>query len=233
MKHKDLFFIKLTFLMLISSVFSISYSQTEKQVKDIIKDYDIVKANQLLRDVSQREIREKGEVEEYAKNNNLPIYKENNNGGFDKLMRITGGIPIYYSIDNVEAAISTRVPHLQSGGTLGLNLSGTGMVPRVWDGGPIHAHQEYAGRITLVDNTVRNSNSFHAIHVTGTIIASGVNATSKGMAPAATARTFDWDNDESEAISEAMNGMLLSNHSYGVPVASVSTTPWYIGAYST
>ena len=226
-------FTRITFCVLLSVAFNNGYSQTEKQVQDIIKDYDMVKANQLLQKVKQREIREKGEVEEFAKINNLPIYKENKNGGFDQLMRIApGGIPIYYSIDNAEAAISTRVPHLRSGGSLGLNLTGTGMVPRMWDGGPIHNHQEYAGRINMVDNMIRNTNSFHSIHVMGTIIGSGVNATAKGMAPAATSRSFDWDNDESEAVTEAMNGMLISNHSYGVPVSSVSSTPWYIGAYS-
>lgn len=219
--------------MLISVIFTNGYSQTAKQVQEIIKDYDMVKANQLLQKVKEREIREKNEVEEFARNNNLPIFKENKNGGFDQLMRIGfGGVPIYYSIDNAEAAISTRVPHLRSGGSLGLNLTGTGMVPRMWDGGPIHNHQEYTGRITMVDGTTRNSNSFHSIHVMGTILASGVNATAKGMAPAATSRSFDWDNDESEAVTEAMNGMLLSNHSYGTPLSSVSATPWYTGAYS-
>ena len=212
------------------------YSQTEKQVKDIVKDYDMVKANQLFQDVKQREIREKAEVEEYAKNNNLPIYRENKSGGFDQLMRVVDGIPLYYSIDNAEAAISTRVPYLRTGGGLGLNLTGTGMVPRVWDGGPIHNHQEYAGRITLVDGTIRTSNSFHAIHVTGTILATGINAAAKGMAPAATARTFDWTNDQSEVITEATNGMLLSNHSYGTPITNPTTgvnlPAWYMGAYS-
>lgn len=233
MKKTYSFIIKVIFFVLISVVSNNGYAQTEKQVKDIVRNYDMVKANQLLQQVKQREALDKKLAEEYAKKNKLPIFSENLKGGFDQLMRISPeGIPLYYSIHNAEAAISTRVPHLRSGGSLGLNLTGTGLVPRVWDGGPIHAHQEYATRITMVDNTVRNTNSFHAIHVTGTIIGSGVNTTAMGMAPAATARTFDWDADESEAISEAMNGMLLSNHSYGVPVASVSATPWYIGAYS-
>ncbi|MEZ4787377.1 MAG: hypothetical protein R2790_05740 [Flavobacterium haoranii] len=108
------------------------------------------------------------------------------------------------------------------------------MVPRMWDGGPIHNHQEYAGRITMVDGTTRNANSFHSIHVMGTIIASGTfggRSDAKGMAPEATARSFDWNDDESEAISEAMNGMLLSNHSYGVPIANVPGA-WYMGAYT-
>ena len=193
----------------------------------------MVKAKELLNQVQKRQELEKRQVSEYCKLNNISPFKENKQGGFDQLMRISPeGIPIYYSIDNVAAATSTRVNFLRTGGGLGLNLTGTGMVPRVWDGGPIHQHQEYSGRITMVDGTVRNTNSFHAIHVTGTVIGSGVSATAKGMAPTATARTFDWTDDESEAISEAMNGMLLSNHSYGTPISSVSTTPWYIGAYS-
>ena len=233
MKAPYLFGIKITFFMLISVIFNNGHAQTQKQVQEIIKDYDMVKANQLLQNVKQREFLQRKEVEAFAKANNLPIFKENLNGSFDQLMYIApGGIPIYYSIDNVAAATSTRVNFLRTGGGLGLNLTGTGMVPRVWDGGPIHNHQEYTGRITMVDGTTRNTNSFHAIHVTGTVIGNGTNAAAKGMAPAATARTFDWNDDESEAITEAMNGMLLSNHSYGTPIASVSATPWYIGAYS-
>lgn len=147
---------------------------------------------------------------------------------------LPSGEPIYFSIDNAQAATSTRVDFLRSGGGLGLNLTGSGMVPRMWDGGPIHNHQEYAGRITMVDGTTRNANSFHSIHVMGTIIASGTfggRSDAKGMAPEATARSFDWNDDESEAISEAMNGMLLSNHSYGVPIANVPGA-WYMGAYT-
>ena len=239
MKNKYLLSIKVLLLMLISVAFNIVYSQTEKQVKEIIKDYDMVKAQKLLNQVKKREEQEKRDVAEYCKINNVFPFKENKDGSFDQLIRISPlGVPIYYSIHNAQAAISTRVNHLRSGGSLGLNLTGTGMVPRVWDGGPIHAHQEYAGRITIVDNTVRNANSFHAIHVTGTIIAAGTfagQADARGMANTATARTFDWDADESEAISEAMNGMLLSNHSYGVPVGSTAQgnlmPAWYMGSY--
>jgi len=221
--------------IIICFLFSVGvYSQTQKQVQEIIKNYDLVKASQLLNKIKQREIAEKKEVEAYAKKYNLPIFSFNSDGSFDQMMKLASdGNPVYYSIHNANAATSTRVNFLRSGGGLGLNLTGTGMVPRIWDGGPILAtHQEFNGRTTFGDGlTVRNSNSFHAIHVTGTILASGVVAAAKGMAPTATARTFDWDNDESEATSEAMNGMLVSNHSYGVPVSSAPGA-WYMGAYS-
>jgi subtilisin-like proprotein convertase family protein len=222
------------FLIVFSVVSSISFSQTNEQVKQITAEYDLKKGEELLLKVKKREEIQKKEVENFSIKNSLPIFKKNSKGSFDQLMKIEAGIPIYYSIENAAAATSTRVNFLRTGGGLGLNLTGTGMVPRIWDGGPINAnHQEYVGRTTFGDGqTVTNTNSFHAIHVTGTVIAAGVQTNARGMANTATARTFDWDNDESEAITEAMNGMLLSNHSYGVPVASVSGTPWYIGAYS-
>lgn len=55
------------------------------------------------------------------------------------------------------------------------------------------------------------------------------------MAYEATARTFNWDDDESEALSEVLSGMLVSNHSYGIPMISstgVLLPDWYIGAYT-
>ncbi len=53
--------------MLISVIFNNGYSQTEKQVQEIIKDYDMAKANLLLQNVKQREFLQKKEVETFAK----------------------------------------------------------------------------------------------------------------------------------------------------------------------
>ena len=50
---------------------------------------------------------------------------------------------------------------------------------------------------------------YHSTHVAGTIMASGVQANSKGMAPAANLRAFDWNSDEAEMASEAALGTLF------------------------
>ncbi|MGB3464913.1 MAG: GEVED domain-containing protein, partial [Cyclobacteriaceae bacterium] len=63
----------------------------------------------------------------------------------------------------------------------------------------------------------------------GTIVASGVQANAKGMAHHAKAKTHDWNNDLAEATTEAANGMLISNHSYGYRASLVPD--WYFGAY--
>ncbi|MFN7013861.1 MAG: S8 family serine peptidase, partial [Bacteroidia bacterium] len=139
---------------------------------------------------------------------------------------------------NVAAARSTRASFLNTGGGMGLTLDGQGMVARVWDGGTVRrSHSGFGGRVTTIDDVSGTTYSDHATHVTGTIIALPWNAASaavKGMATQATARTFNWTNDESEALSEVLGGMLISNHSYGVPIGSGSSIlpAWYIGAYT-
>lgn len=163
-----------------------------------------------------------------------PKYIQNTDGSFDELsVLLPNGTPLYYAIDNVAAAISTRTNHLQTGGSLALQLNGENMRAGVWDGGPIRpTHQEFQGRISIGDgNTTLNGNSFHMTHVTGTVAAAGVNAEAKGMAPFAEVNTFDWGQDAAEVIQEiTSNGLLLSNHSYGIR-ASTSPT-WFAGAYS-
>ena len=107
------------------------------------------------------------------------------------------------------------------------------MTVRVWDGGRVRAtHNAFGGRVTVVDD-VNESLSSHSTHVTGTMIASANPAAVKGMAPQASARTFNWTDDETEALSEIQLGMLVSNHSYGVPISGASgpLPAWLIGAY--
>lgn len=165
------------------------------------------------------------------------ILKPNSDGSVDELVAVSrDGQPIYYTVYNEDAARSTRADHLNIGGSLGLSLDGQNMTAHVWDGGPTRVtHQEFDGpggnnRVTINDGvTGLNGNSFHAQHVTGTIVASGVQAAAKGMAPRAQALTHDWNNDLSEATSEAASGMLISNHSYGYRADLVPD--WYFGAY--
>ena len=66
--------------MLISVIFNNGYSQTEKQVQEIIKDYDMAKANLLLQNVKQREFLQKKEVETFAKKKQYTNFQVPNNG---------------------------------------------------------------------------------------------------------------------------------------------------------
>jgi hypothetical protein len=158
------------------------------------------------------------------------------------LRKFIGGVPLYYANDNVKAAKSTRTDFLNTGGGLGLNLDGQNMKVATWDGGPtLITHVEFLNnsnqsRVTTPDASASNPESEHSTHVSGTIIAKGTNPLAKGMAPQATLASFDWDNDSSEALTNATNsGLLISNHSYGVPVSvggNQNAPTWLIGSYS-
>lgn len=216
---------------------ALSYSQTKDDVVKIVKNYDIQKIKEKITYFENIEKKEKEIALEKANEMGWPIYIYDENGSFQELMKLNeDGTPIYYATTNANAAKSTRAIHLNSGGSLGLNLNGQGMVARVWDGGTVRrSHTLFEGRVTTVDDPTGTTYSSHGTHVTGTVIASNSSATARGMAYQATARTFNWTNDESEATSETLGGMLISNHSYGVPVTSSSGVvqpAWYIGAYT-
>lgn len=208
---------------------TISFAQNAKEIKQIVKNYDLNKIKELQAKYAKEAIVEKQKAITKAKENNWPVFRKNRDGSDEELMKLTpDGFPVYYSTSNVNAAKSTRADILNSV----YNLNGQDMVARVWDGGKVRAsHQEFGGRVTIVDDIAGpDDNLLHSTHVTGTIIAAGVDPAAKGMAPKATARTFDWNSDVSEALSEVQLGMLLSNHSYGTP--SYSVPDWYIGAYT-
>ncbi|HEU4497183.1 MAG TPA: S8 family serine peptidase, partial [Flavobacterium sp.] len=227
------FFIAL--LMLLAG--NISFCQNKEEAALITKEYDLNKLKALERKFLIEAKKEKQKALAAAKANNWPEFTINKDGSVDELIKLTpDGFPLYYSVANKNAARSTRTNYLNSGGGLGLALDGQGMTARVWDGGKVRAsHQEFGNRIAVVDAEAGPAgNNFHSTHVAGTIAAAGINANAKGMAPQALVRTFNWTNDISEVLSEVQQGMLVSNHSYGVPIVNNGNyvPEWYIGAYS-
>jgi hypothetical protein len=116
---------------------------------------------------------------------------------------------------NVEAANSTGASAAWTGGSLGLNLNGQGMIIGEWDGGAVlNSHQEFtSNRVTQIDGATTVSS--HATHVAGTLIGNGTSASAKGMMHQGSLWAHDWNNDQSEMAAAAINGLRISNHSYG------------------
>jgi len=130
------------------------------------------------------------------------------------------GKPKYYTTyDNIIAAATIKTNQLWQGGTTGFNLSGSLPALKdklgIWDGGSVFAnHTELRNRIEQIDNP--SSVSDHATHVSGTMIASGINPIAKGMSYGAN-NLKAWDfNDDVTEIATASQDLLLSNHSYGI-----------------
>ncbi len=153
------------------------------------------------------------------------------NGGNALLVGVfDDGTPKYYATYNREGAITTRANTVNTGGVAGLDLNGEDMIAGVWDGGLVReSHNLLEDRVLQIDNP--GSISSHATHVSGTMVGSGsqVNGQAKGMAPMAEVLAYDFGGDEPEMTSAASQGMILSNHSYGIPADNVPL--WYIGYY--
>ncbi len=139
----------------------------------------------------------------------------------------TDGTPLFYTTLMDPTSKVSRANALYKGGILDLDLTGEGLEVGVWDAGTVlDTHQEFDTRAVKADDADVSS---HATMVTGTIISSGVRQKAKGVAFAAKAKAYDWTRDKIEVVDAAANGLLLSNHSYGIK--SDRVPDWYFGSY--
>jgi hypothetical protein len=129
--------------------------------------------------------------------------------------------PVYFTTFNLEAASATETDALQVGGSLNLGLTGRNMIVGIYDQTrPRANHLEFGNRVTQIDGSTEQISN-HATHVTGTILAAGINANARGMATEATGWAFNWDADVSKMTQNSYDpqinpgGHLVSNHSYG------------------
>lgn len=204
------------------------FSQTKEKLSDVINKTDVAELSR-LKAIFDAEFQERQErISSYLRSN-PNVLRKSSSDGIDKEIYdvLPSGEVLFYFTNNAGSATTSRANHLYSGGSLGLNVQGQGMNVGVWDSGPaFDGHQEFLpNKVAVADF---GSFSEHGTHVMGTIIASGVNSTLRGIAFNASGISYDWTNDYSEMSAEASNGLLVSNHSYWIG-SSLST--WILGAY--
>ncbi len=236
-KRKHLSIIAFILLVLTSSL---TYSQTPEQLSKIIEATNVSKLKKLERRHAKNAAQKKETALELAEANGWEVHMELPNKGYAELQRVTpDGVPIYYTTyNNTDASISTRTNHLNTMGSLGLSLDGQNMRAYIWDGGHIRAtHQEFenpdgSSRITVKDPIPLRPiyANYHATHVAGILGGLGVEPGAKGMAPQVQMDSYDWSNDLAEAAAAAANGMLISNHSYGLITFLIPDL--YFGGYT-
>ncbi|QLE01230.1 S8 family serine peptidase [Galbibacter sp. BG1] len=214
--------------ILFFNVQNVSSQHTFQKVSDLERHHseNLISISKKLKN---RATLQKRAAHQLALTKGWEVSKKLSNGGYMELEKIgPDGAPIYFTTFNDNVVYTSRSNSLYRTGDLHLDVDGLGMYVGVWDSGnALMTHQEFTGRIKSGDNSKRTSG--HATHVLGTIMAAGVDQKAKGVAYNAEGVTFDWSNDEAEVAEAAANGMLLSNHSYGI---SGRTIPdWYFGAY--
>lgn len=214
-------------------------AQTQVGSKTITKHYDPLKAEELSKEVSEFEEANFKEAMRLAKKHNWPLSFEYEDGRLAQLVGVQDGkTPKYYTTYNKGGVYTIHADKVHTGGSLGLDINGEGMLVGVWDANTVLlSHQSFEGRATKRDN--HSSTHHHSTHVTGTIIGSKafVQGNAIGVAHKASAITYDWFNDTSEMISAAQNdALLVSNHSYGLATLTNSgqptVYPWYFGQYN-
>jgi hypothetical protein len=148
------------------------------------------------------------------------------------------GPPLHIkSLNAVAAQISNVTPLFSAP----YNLTGNGVVLSIFepDGTPDVAHAEFGGRAVTHFASSRPVDS-HATHVSGTMIAAGLNSAAKGMSPAATLQAFD-ANVDFDLLMAAKAGLVAlgsaaDNNSWDYSL-SWEGTVWYgageyLGGYS-
>ena len=149
----------------------------------------------------------------------LPVRIEGPDQRLSILHDIRGEEAVYRVTLNRNAAISSGANLLYPAP---FSLDGTGVKVGIWDAGRVRkTHQEF-NSIRVVDRNASAGLDDHATHVAGTVGASGVTASAKGMAPNVAIDSWDWNSDYSEMTSSGAasatgetNRIPLSNHSYG------------------
>ncbi len=172
----------------------------------------LIDMSETLRD--EHEISRSGALE-WADRNLIETRIKLSDGGVRELQYMDfDGVPVFYETRNSVAATTTATNGLHPGGELRLFLTGRGMTGGIWDAGRADPkHPELTGRILPKDKGVNN---FHATLVAGTMVSAGIVPAARGMAPEAELVSYAWTNDLSKMAAEAAEGLLVSNHSYGI-----------------
>lgn len=195
----------LTLLFIGISVVSYGQQKSTSDQEQLIKLYQEFRSLETQDSLKAKDLEDSGKAQ---------VLEIDDNGNIIKLVGFnSNGFPIFYSTDNTNAAATVGTNLVVAGAANGYGLTGNGIIIGEWDGGAVrNTHQELTGRVTQIDNA--SSQSDHATHVCGTMIASGITSNAKGMATAATVHAHSFSNDASEMTTFAVNG-ILSNHSYG------------------
>lgn len=221
-------FVLCLFVPLLSTTGIIS-AQSDALKQIIKKDYDFSKIGAMHVDLEFDFEENRKKTLTLAKANHWKLREVMLDGTKVALQEVgVDGSPIYYETYSDNASQTSRANTLHTNGMLDLNLDGSGMQVGVWDSGvALTTHQEYDIRAIVGDGSTETDN--HATMVTGSLISAGVKKDAQGVAYAANVITNDWSRDKIEVAEAAANGLLLSNHSYGIMTDRVPD--WYFGSY--
>ncbi len=219
----------------------------------LIKIYDQVDNKALLKQLKNNYEIEDKLIENLKLKDTLFRSEFVANGNFYQAQRIDQNAVIYYQTHNFESRTFSGVNQLQNDVDF-TSLKGENMWVGIIDGDlPFDRHVEFSSsnnsssRLMIKDSwknigkddeatrKLAESKRSHATHVLGTILAQGKKELAKGMAPEAKAIGYSWKNDMEKLAQLAMDGILVSNQSYGLALIGddkqVLLPNYFLGAY--
>jgi len=226
------------FIVLMLSGFAANAQQSKEDANLITKDYDMEKIKALEERFNREYLEGYEKAVAIAKERGLEIEGKDESGRYFSLQGIDdeGNLKYYITSNNssTKSSIQTaRVQYLHNGtADFGSDIQGQGLTLGIWDNGAVYAGHQSIGVVRVTTKDTSTSIGDHASHVAGTMIANNNNGV-MGMAPQAFLWSNDWNNDNAEMTSQAGQGLLVSNHSYGaqyVP-AGLHTDPAGFGRY--
>lgn len=222
--------------------------------KELQRQYTTDGAKLILQQIKSDEMLAGEKLMDYQKKNTQFKARFADEVNFYQAQRIERNAVIYFKTHNVISRVVSGVDQLNASSQPTFNtLLGQHMIVGVIDGDlAFSQHIEFGGpsnsRVKKLDQwdesvTADNDNlpaierrRNHATHVVGTILAEGKKKEAKGMAPMAEAFSYQWTNDMAKLGDLGRQGVLVSNHSYGIAAVDDQKQPLlpkeYFGAYT-
>jgi len=189
--------------------------------------------DELINQSAQEENARRARVEEYLRRKGIPATIESPDGTTREIVDIdSAGNPRWIQTLNAGSATTSLVGKVWRGELHGIPATGKNIPPMgIWDKGVVYAdHRELRGRSTI--KTAGAAPAVHATHVGGTMVAAGINPNAKGMSFEGKINSYTWNTITAPLTQESLvNGMLLSNHSYGAPLGASVGYDWQSAKY--
>ncbi|MFA7615521.1 MAG: S8 family serine peptidase [Weeksellaceae bacterium] len=221
-------------------IVQLTYGQNQADRTRIATTVNQLKLESIITNAEQQSKIQQREVKRFIKLG-YPEFIESDDGTFSQLIGSNElGSPVYLQTMN-QNVVNTTGANILHNGFDGFNLTGNDMTIGLWEpSSPRLLHEilrfsSTSSRITYATGQISGINS-HATHIAGTLIGNQTNINSpnqqevRGMAYEAVIKAYDWNLAAAEMASEAQNGLLVANTSFGYAPAPLDESEY--GRYS-
>lgn len=237
-QHNILKAMKKLLNLIVFCFFGMSFAQNDTIVNKATGDDKNRNETEILSDLEKERLLRQERIRKVVEETKIPYSYITTSGEYHEIVDVyPDGTPIYYQSFNSRAQDLSKITTIKKGGKYHLDLTGNRVLLGVFDATPtFKRHDEFRDNINnihIMSEVVTDQASLterrkfqtaqeHSTHVTGTIIAKGIDSDATGIAPNAILYSYNWRDDEINMRWLAFTGGVTSNHSYGTTLVSSS-----------